>query len=196
MPRFDYLRALALGKIEIVDSLVVAISKVIKEYPQSDIRPMAENVLAFLSTQKDSKGMPISTDTTTIKDLTEKLYRYDPEAVHFYVLIVDGNLVDVDALKVKISDHNTKYHSLDNLMINSLLLDEKREMITVNNFENSQKATNYMLGIRDSRYIFTRLENAGEFFDFIISAENYPIFYKNKDISQYLRFFEKNYPPR
>lgn len=196
MPRFDYLRALALGKIEIVDSLVVAISKVIKEYPKSDIRPMAENVLAFLSTQKDSKGMPISTDTTTIKDLTEKLYRYDPEAVHFYVLIVDGNLVDVDALKVKISDHNTKYHSLDNLMINSLLLDEKREMITVNNFENSQKATNYMLGIRDSRYIFTRLENAGEFFDFIISAENYPIFYKNKDISQYLRFFEKNYPPR
>jgi hypothetical protein len=67
-------------------------------------------------------------------------------------------------------------------------------MITVNNFEDSQKAMNYLLGIRDSRYIFTRLENAGEYFDFIISAENYPVFYRNKDISQYIRFFEKNYP--
>jgi len=194
LPKFDYLRALALGKIEVVDSLVVAISKVIQNYPKSEIKPMAENVLAFLRTQKDSKGQAISTDSTTIRDLTEKLYTYDPNAVHFYVLIVNSDLVDVDALKIKISDHNTRYHDLDNLMVNSLVLDEKKEMITVNNFEDSQKAMNYLLGIRDSRYIFTRLENAGEYFDFIISAENYPVFYRNKDISQYIRFFEKNYP--
>ncbi|MEI7981437.1 MAG: tetratricopeptide repeat protein [Bacteroidota bacterium] len=194
MPKFDYLRALALGKIEVVDSLLVAITKVIKDYPKSDVRPLAENVLAFLSTQKDSKGKPISTDTTTVRDLTEKLYKFDPEAVHFYVIIVNGELVDVDALKVKISDHNTRYNDLDNLSVNSLVLDDKREMITISNFDNSEKALNYLLGIRDSKYIFTRLENAGDYFDFVISAENYPVFYRNKDISQYIRFFEKNYP--
>jgi hypothetical protein len=194
MPKFDYMRALALGKIEIVDSLVVAMNKVIRDYPKSEVKPLAENVLAFLGTQKDSKGQPIATDSATIVDNTEKLYKFDPNAVHFYILIVNDELVDVDALKVKISDYNSKFHDLENLMVNSLLLDNGRQMITVNNFDNKETAMNYFLGILNSKYIFTKLENAGEYFNFVISVENYPVLYKNKDIPQYLRFFEKNYP--
>jgi tetratricopeptide (TPR) repeat protein len=194
MPKFDYMRALALGKIEVVDSLVTAMNKVIKDYPYSKVKPMAENVLAFLGTQKDSKGQPIQTDSTTIVDNTLKLYKFDPMAMHFYVLVVKDELVDVDALKVKISDYNLKFNSLENLQVNSLLLDEGRQMITVNNFDNSETAMNYFLGILNSKYIFTKLENAGEYFNFVISVENYPVLYKNKDILQYLRFFEKNYP--
>ena len=194
MPKFDYMRALALGKIEVVDSLVFAMKKVIKDYPSSKVRPMAENVLAFLGTKKDSKGQPVVTDSTTIVDKTEKLYTFDPNAVHFYVLVVNDQLVDVDALKVKISDYNSKYHDLENLMVNSLLLDNGRQMITVNNFDNNETAMKYFLGILSSKYIFTKLENAGEYSNFVISVENYPVLYKNKDIPQYLRFFEKNYP--
>jgi tetratricopeptide (TPR) repeat protein len=194
MPKFDYMRALALGKIEVVDSLVVAMNKVIKDYPKSEVKPMAENVLAFLGTQKDSKGQPIATDSATIVDNTEKLYKFDPNAVHFYILIVNDELVDVEALKVKISDYNSKFHDLEGLMVNSLLLDNGRQMITVNNFDNKETAMNYFLGILNSKYIFTKLESAGEYYNFVISVENYPVLYKNKDIPQYLRFFEKNYP--
>jgi tetratricopeptide (TPR) repeat protein len=194
MPKFDYLRALALGKIEVVDSLVVAMNKVIKDYPKSSVRPLAENVLRFLGTQTDAQGKPIPTDSVAVVDNTMKLYQFDPNAMHFYVLVVNDNLVDVDALKIKISDYNSKFHSLENLMVNSLLLDQGRQMVTVNNFENSETAMNYFLGILDSKYIFTKLENAGEYYAFVISVENYPILYKNKDILQYIRFFEKNYP--
>jgi tetratricopeptide (TPR) repeat protein len=194
MPKFDYMRALALGKIEVVDSLVTAMTKVIKDYPYSKVKPMAENVLAFLGTQKDSQGQPIATDSTTVVDNTMKLYKFDQNAVHFYVLVVKDELVDVDALKIKISDYNSKFHDLENLMVNSLLLENGRQLITVNNFDNSETAMNYFMGILNSKYIFTKLENAGEYFNFVISVENYPVLYRNKDIPQYLRFFEKNYP--
>ncbi len=194
MPKFDYMRALALGKIEVVDSLVVAMNKVIRDYPRSTVKPLAENVLAFLGTQKDSKGKPIVTDSTLVVDNSEKLYKFDPNALHFYVLIVKEDLVDVDALKLKITDYNAKFHDLQKLMVNSLVLDDGREMITVNNFENSETAMTYFMGILTSKYVFTKLENAGQYFNFIISVENYPILYKNKDIPLYLRFFEKNYP--
>lgn len=194
MPKFDYMRALALGKIEVVDSLVSAMSKVVRDYPSSSVRPLAENVLAFLGTQKDSKGQPIVTDSAVITENRTSLYKFDPEAMHFYVLIVKDELVDVEALKVKLSDYNSKFHDLENLMVNSLLLDNGRQMITVNNFDNSETAMRYFLGILNSKYIFTKLENAGEYSNFIISVENYPVLYKNKDIPQYLRFFEKNYP--
>lgn len=195
MPKFDYMRGLALGKIEVVDSLVVAMQNVIRDYPKSKVKKMAEDVLAFLGTQKDSKGQPIVTDSTAAApDNSLKLYKFDQNAVHFYVLIVNGNLVDVDALKIKISDYNSKFHDLENLMVNSLMLDNDRQMITVNNFDNSDRALDYFLGISESKYIFTKLENAGDYSNFVISVENYPVLYRNKDISQYLRFFEKYYP--
>ncbi|MCX6278969.1 MAG: tetratricopeptide repeat protein [Bacteroidetes bacterium] len=194
MPKFDYLRALEIGKIEIVDSLVVAMNKIITDYPKSKVRPLAENVLAFLGPKKNSSGVTIGKDSSSVAPVATELYKFDPNAVHFYILIVNDNLVDVEALKVKLSDYNSKYHDLENLMVNSLVLDEGRQMITVNNFDNSSKALTYILGIRDSKYIFTKLQNAGEYYDFVISVENYPVFYRNKDITQYLRFFEKYYP--
>ncbi len=139
-------------------------------------------MLAFLGAQPGSTGTGASPDSSAKIDNSSKLYKFDPNALHFFVIIVDGDLVDVDALKIKISDYNTKFHDLDQLMINSILLDERRQMITINNFDNSDKAMNYLIGIRDSKYIFTRLENAGTYYDFVISVENYPVLYKNKDI--------------
>ena len=193
MPRFDYLRAMALGKIEVSDSLIASMNQVIRDYPKSGVRHMAENVLAFLGAGSGTPGQSTPADSSRALDNALKLYKFDANAVHFFVLIVDGDLVDVDALKVKLSDYNTKFHDLDKLMINSLLFDNKQQMITINNFENSDKALNYLTGIRDSKYIFTKLENSGEYFNFVISDENYPVLYRNKDIGQYLRFFDKYY---
>lgn len=198
MPKFDYLRGLALGKIEVVDSLVAAMNQVIKDYPRSKVRPLAENVLAFLRAQSagGTGTQPAAPGDTTaaVAATGDKLYKFDANAVHFYVLVVKSDQVDVDALKIKITDYNAKYHDLDGLMVNSILLDDTREMITVNNFTNSEAAMKYFMGILTSKYIFTKLENAGEYFNFVISVENYPVLYKNKDVQQYLRFFEKNYP--
>lgn len=201
IPKFEYLRALAIGKIEVVDSLITSMQKIIKDYPKSEVRPMAENVLAFLG-PKTPEGVPITSAGATGTDSTNtgnapppaELYKFDPSAVHFYLLIVNDKLVDVNALKIKLSDYNSKYHDLENLMVNSLVLDDARQMITVNSFTSSQNAMIYLSGIRDSKYIFTKLQSAGEYYDFIISVENYPIFYRNKDAAQYVRFFEKNYP--
>jgi len=194
IPKFDYLRALALGKIEVVDSMVVAMQQIIRDYPKSEVRPLAQNVLNFLGTQKNAQGEPIVIDSATLVANGPKLYSYDANAIHFYVMIVNGTLVDVDAQKIKISDFNLKNHDLENLQINSLMFDDYRQLITINSFESSEKAMNYLMSIRDSKYIFTKLENSGEYYDFVISAENYPILYRNKDISLYIRFFEKFYP--
>jgi tetratricopeptide (TPR) repeat protein len=194
MPKFEFLRGLALGKIEVVDSLAAVMYMIIKEYPKSPVRPMAQNVLNFLGSQKNSQGQPIVTDSTTLLSPGMKLYKYDPNAVHFYALIINGDQVDVNALKIKITDFNTKFYDLENLQVNNIIFNNNQQIMTVNNFESAEKAINYLINIRESKYIFTKLETAGNYFDFVISAENYPVLYRNKDISQYIRFFEKNYP--
>lgn len=198
MPKFEYLRGLAIGKIEVVDSLVHAMQTIIRDFPKSEVRPLADQVLAFLGNkvqpaEGDTLGSATSPASPAGQQPLAELYKPDPNAVHFYILIVNDNLVDVDALKIKLSDYNTRFHDLENLMVNSLVLDDERQMITINNFSNSRNAMIYLAGIRDSKYIFTRLQNSGPYHDFVISLDNYPIFYRNKDVGQYLLFFEKNY---
>jgi tetratricopeptide (TPR) repeat protein len=194
-PKFAYLKALSLGKIEVVDSMIVAMQGIVKRYPKSDIRPLAQNVLTFLNKQTTPEGAPLVKDSAQqVQETAVKIYTFNAEAVHFYVLIVDNDKNDVEALKIKISDFNSKFHDLENLQVNSLLLDGNQEMITISNFENSEKAMNYYISIKDNDYIFTRLKQTGDYAQFVISAENYPIFYRNKNIANYLRFFEKNYP--
>lgn len=195
IPKFEYLRALSLGKIEVEDSLVVALQGIIKKYPKSSVKPLAVNLLNYLSARKGLKvGYTIPGDTTAEEQPENKLYAPHPGSVHFYVLLVNNKKVDVNALKIKISDFNTKTFSLEDLKVNSLMLDNTTEMITVNNFDDAEKAINYYKIIRESRYVFTKLENTGDFTDFVISVENYPIFYRSKNKELYKKFFERNYP--
>lgn len=195
MPRFAYLRAMALGKIEVQDSLISALQKVIQDYPISDIKPLAQNVLDYIGRMKTGGGesATINADSIRALETAQKIYTLNPDAIHFYVLIVDDSKTDVDALKIKISDFNTKYYDLDNLQVNSLLLENTQEMITISTFDNSDKAMSYYALINNSKYIFTKLETTGGYSNFVISADNYPIFYRNKNIQQYMKFFEKNY---
>jgi len=193
IPRFEYLRALALGKVEVVDSLVVALQNIITKYPRHEVRPLAVNILEYLSKQGNVKAAPTATSPAEPEDPSAKLYSYFPNSIHFYILIVNSSRMDVSALKIKLSDFNSKYFRLDNLQVNSVLLDNDREMITVNNFYDAQKALEYYLAVKDSPYVYNKLENVGDFSDFVISVENYPVFYKNKDTGLYNQFFEKNY---
>ena len=194
LPRFEYLKALSLGKIEVVDSLVIAMQRIIIKYPKSPVKPLAQNVLDFLGKQRNSRGEPIITDTVQLIDPGEKIYSFDPKAVHFFVLLVNNEKTNVEALKIKLSDFNTKNHDVESLQVNSLLLDNNIEMITVGNFDDSERGMNYFDDVNQSKYIFARLETTGDYFAFLISTDNYPILYKNKNIQQYMRFFEKNYP--
>jgi tetratricopeptide (TPR) repeat protein len=194
IPRFEYLKALSIGKIEVVDSLVSGMQRILVKYPKSPVRPLAQKVLDYLKNQRNSKGERIVTDSTALPEPASRLYTFNPNSIHFFILIADNNRVDISALKIKIADFNSKYHSLESLQVNSLLLDGPQEMITVNNFDSDDKAMDYFSSIQNNPYIFTKLENTGGYSDFVISADNYPIFYRSKDIKQYLKFFEKYYP--
>jgi tetratricopeptide (TPR) repeat protein len=194
IPRFEYLKALSIGKIEIVDSLAAGMQRIVTKYPKSPIRPLAQKVLDYLKDQRNSQGQPILSDTTSaLPEVITKLYTFNPNSIHFFILIADNNKVDFNALKIRIADFNIKSFSLENLQVNSLILNGSQEMITVNNFYNDQRALDYYLNIQNNPYIFAKLENSGAYYYFVISADNYPIFYKNKDIKQYLRFFDKYY---
>jgi len=73
-----------------------------------------------------------------------------------------------------------------------VILDNNWQMISVSNFADMKKTLDYYNGIRINDYVFSKMQ-PDDFRQFIISSDNYPIFYKNKDIETYLKFFNKYY---
>jgi hypothetical protein len=197
-PNFAYLKAISVGKIDVIDSLVSELRKVILKYPNSPIKPMAQNVLATVIKENpdikvEAKILPeeAKPDKEEIEE-KESPYKINPGGQHMFIIVADSREIRLNPFKVKLSDYNIKYYSIADLKINSLVLDNEHYLITIGNFNNSAKAKDYFDAITASEYVYADLK-PGTFYNFVITTENYPIFFKEKDIGGYSKFFDQNY---
>lgn len=191
IPKFLYLKALSVGKVDVVDSMAVILKVIISDFASSDVSPMAQDLLDYIAKDRPD----LATAAMSGKDQEPELvspYTFDPGSNHLYLLVVKRAAIKLNAMKVRISDHNKRYYSIRNLTVNSVLLDDVRYMITVGNFENAEEAMDYYEMISGDQYVFGEL-GTGNFTETVISIKNYPIFYREKDVDLYEKFFEKNY---
>jgi len=65
-------------------------------------------------------------------------------------------------------------------------------VLNVARFNNKNEALDYLNAVQNNQGLVKILENAS-YRHFVISAANYPLFYQNKDVDKYLKFFNKYY---
>jgi tetratricopeptide (TPR) repeat protein len=194
LPRFAFLRAVSLGKTDNQDTMRVELNKMIEDYPDSDMLDFARRILGESTSATAGGGDPAKSEEDAASKLMDfSMYKFNPAATHFYALIVDGTSVNVYGTKVRITDFNTKNYNVENLQVNSVLLDNNRQLITVSSFNELDKAIRFFNGIKNDEYVFSGIRE-GTFEQFLISAENYPVFFKEKNSAAYKLFFDKNYP--
>lgn len=190
LARFEYLRALSLGKIEVVDSLQSALENLVIKYPESDVTPLAQNILDYLKNPVDSLSATFSKEKEETVDFS--IYEFNPESKQLFALLVNDANININALKVRISDFNMKYYSIENISVTNILLNSSTHFIMVGNFSTIDEAMKYYNAIMSNEYVFASI-NKDRFSGFILAQENYPIFYKDKDVNKYLAFFRQNY---
>jgi hypothetical protein len=108
------------------------------------------------------------------------------------VVIVENGKGDLNKFKTKLSNFNTVTFSTEELEISSIFLDLNHQLISVKTFDGKGKAMDYYNFLKTKNDIFSDLD-AGTYQSFIISAENYPAFYKDKNIAEYQTFFTQNF---
>lgn len=191
-PRFMFLKAIALGKVNLPDTLYTAMKKLLQDFPQSAVSPMAKDILQMLAEQY---GIG---DTATLKKIAkgekeiQSPYTFKPNSPHFVMLIVLSDKVRVRPLKVRLSDFNRKYFQLKRLRVKSLMLDNQRVIITIGNFSNKKESDNYYFALNNDEYVFSQIDRKSVFIN-TISMNNYPIFYRGKDQKGYQKFWDKYY---
>jgi tetratricopeptide (TPR) repeat protein len=197
LPKFEYLRALSLGKTGSPDTMLLALNKMVKTYPNAEVTKLAQSILASNAKSPVLAGLktdlPTGGDSLKVSDsLVPEIYSFSATSSHFYVLLLDGNKVNVSATRIRVTDYITKNFSTDNLSINTIVLDGGWQMITVSSFRNMDKAMSFYNAIKADDYVFANLEESN-YKQFLISTENYPIFYREKNTDAYYSFFKRKY---
>ncbi|MBL4658174.1 MAG: tetratricopeptide repeat protein [Flavobacteriales bacterium] len=205
MPKFAYLRATAIGKSREIGQFEIALMDVIVKFPNDEVKEDAEETLALIAALKIALADTTSAKVDSIpkspdglskekeeKDKRPDLYSLDKGSTHYYVMVIPDSVINVEDLKRELSNYNTKFFRLKKLRTSNLLLDTELHIIMVKNFGDSDNGIDYFNSIRENLSALPSLPE-GKYQEFIISAENFPVLYKDKQIDQYLSFFQKNY---
>ncbi|MFH1321535.1 MAG: tetratricopeptide repeat protein [Bacteroidota bacterium] len=190
MPKFDYLKALSTGKTKDIPAFETALKEVVKKYPDDEVKTQAQEILDYISKLKRPK-----TDTMSdiLKDtIPAGFFTFNKNAAHYYILVVPDTSVDIIQLKTSVSDYNSNFFRMGRLDIDNMFLDAENQLIVVKKFKNMIKGIDYYDAIRENKTVLSAI-NPDNYQQFIISADNFLIFYDQKNIDDYLAFFKQNY---
>lgn len=195
MPKFLFLKAVSLGKVEVPDSMYTAMQSLVKHYPKSDLVPRANAVIKMLQLEYGIGISPAERAALLAKQnikTGQSPFTFDARAPQQIMLVVSRQQVKVNALKVRLSDFNRKYFRSAQLRIRSLELNQKYSLILVQQFLNVSAAQTYYNVLKTDNYVFSGI-NPKLYTLFIISLKNYPLFYRDKNLDSYREFFTTNY---
>jgi tetratricopeptide (TPR) repeat protein len=180
-PTLELLEILIIGKTEDISKYQYSLQEYIKANPETDQAKYAQKLLdasrQFVEAEEKRKGIQFMTSFN------------EP---HYFVLVYqqtdDINEVTASALEY----FNESYFNQSGLKTSHLVLNEKYALTFVSDLEGKKAAMEYFQAFSENLPGITDLRNH-KFDNFVITKENFDIFYRTKGLNEYLRFFEKNY---
>lgn len=183
--RFALLGALCTGSLKGREEYIYALQEVIAKFQGTDEQRRAAEILRLLGeAQASMPGQRIDESGQ---------FQIEADQVH-YVIFVFPESVDLNGVKVGISDFNRKYFSLEKLNMTNLFLGDdeasRKALLILRRFNNQGSALNYYL---------TADKNKGElkldqtpYEMFIIGLNNYRELLRIKNTNTYLDFFKRS----
>ncbi len=188
MPRFEFLDAISVGQLEVVDSMAYALYRLVQTYPESSIKPHAMEIL-LKANEMYKLGLPVESARQKEKEPEKEYpYQYDPNEPHYVMIVCHSKNVRVNPLKIRIGDFNKENFRMLQLQVKNVMLNKQESIVTIEEFENASKAADYKTAMFLNDYIFGGIKEEN-YKVLLISKDNYPIFYNNKNVDEYIEFW-------
>lgn len=185
--KFLLLHALAQGKSGEKELFISELETLKKNHASTEEGKEAAEILTYWEKSKEEAKKRAEEE-----ELLKKGYNLNKNSKHTAVLIVPNLDMDISKVKVSISNFNTQYFKTNALSVNAIFIDKENQMVSIKDFDDHEKAMNYYNAFKkNNTYLKEINENNYDFF--VISFENYPIFFQKKNVSEYLDFFSKTY---
>lgn len=205
IPNFEFLKVLCVGRSCDQNEFKNALVGFMQNYPNHELAGAAQNILEYYGTTDvqaliaDLQSRPevVVDNNTQIGDsiklpTKEDAFEYDELAEHYYALLVNPAQVDVKRLSFEMRNFNIFNFSMRTFNVVNSPFGSNFELISVRTFKNQRQSVNYSKMIANSDDVFSKLKNA-QYKVFVISTDNFAKLQKQKNIDDYLRFYQENY---
>lgn len=175
VPKFLFLNALSYGETGNKDKLKKELNLLVKKYPDAEITANAKEILQIIESGK----------------LEEKLYEYEPQTKHYYVIVIAKDKVDFNKLKFDYLSFNLDNFDKLNLNVAQVHLDDERDMIVIQTFKNKEEAETYYKELNSKGVL--KAYRLTPYKHFIISEANYQKYLKDQNTEKYMKFYHNSY---
>lgn len=189
LPKFEFIKAMSVGKTVGVDSMEVELKLLVGRYPKSDVAPLAFDILESIKKQKHpelylkSGEIKINPDTFNVKMDSE----------HFIIAIVPDEPKVADAFKTNLDAFAVKYYSSKQFNLTSSLFGDKKQLVILKSFTKASEAIGFYDYLMNDKDVF-KGDVKKELIDiYAISVDNLPILFKKKNPQAYKQFFDDHY---
>ncbi len=191
--KFDLLASFAIAKLQPVDTFKVALKNIIKKYAAGEEVEKAKQLLAGIEKPKVIDRNPKSQIDSTQASNTNSVYTLHKTNAHFFIVLFADDDPAIEDMKDSLQNFVTKNYALNNYKVSTMMLDKKQQMILVKQMKNQDEAMNFYSDA-SSQTFYDEIEMT-DFYFFAIDDKNFAAFFKNKNITDYMEFFNENYNP-
>jgi len=185
--KYYLLKAFAISKSNVggVDVIRQTLEELYKLSPNSEEGKQAKMYLDKIS--KGEQIVPLDNNNSAEK------FKFNENEKHYFILVFPEDKGNINQTKTQISNFNQTFFRSANLKLQNSILDQQNQTLVVSPFANKDKANTYYKAFV-SQPAKDKLGNtASEYDNFIISQSNYLLLLKNKNLEDYLKFFNENY---
>ncbi|HEX5002127.1 MAG TPA: tetratricopeptide repeat protein [Bacteroidia bacterium] len=202
-PKFELLKAMAIGKTRPLPEFEASLKGVITRYPEDTVSWRAQQILDLINPEmrakRDSAIMAENAaNENGGKGSNEKVvksgvpYKYAPDTAHYVLFIYKNQVISTDDFKVAVSNYNTKYFSSKGLSITNSFIGNDQQFVMVRQFRNGAEAKTYLDGVLSDSTAFMNFDMSMAR-SLVISPDNMILLIQNKDAAGYEYFFEEKY---
>ncbi|MGB0166370.1 MAG: tetratricopeptide repeat protein [Luteibaculum sp.] len=202
-PKFYFLKARIHAEQKSISEFESALEFLSKQYAQTEEGKEAKRLLALLQKSlaerakeseatKDGETSAGSKTENNATSPTETVFVEEPSARHFYIVHVPEESVNSNRAKVEVSNFNGRYFANKRLDISMTYLSNDKPILIVKGLKDKEEAITYHKAfIKDETEL--RVISRKELTSFGISEGNFKTLFVNKQLDDYVAFFEKNY---
>ena len=106
------------------------------------------------------------------------------------MIVCNTKNVRVNPLKVRLNDFNKDSFRMMQLEVKNVMFGKQEALITIEEFDNEAKANDYKTAMFLNDYLFGGLKEE-HYKVLLISKSNYPIFFNNKNVDEYIEFLNQ-----
>jgi len=188
LPKFEFIKALSLGKSKSIDSMEVGLKLLVVNHPKSEVTPLANDILLSIKKQKNpemfqSEPGKLQTDTFTVN--------FDQE--HFLIAILPDDPRITDAFKTNLDAFARKYYGAKQFNLTSNLFNNEKQLVILKSFANAEEIIGFYDNLINDKDVFKGTVKKEMVEIYPITSTNLPILYKKKNVAGYKLFFDDNY---